>query len=83
MSAEISSNNEQERHTDRAAAAELSQLISSLDLGSDTLTAVEFEQFTAEQEVQHSAVCAASVILCQLLYDLCIICELIRYVGAD
>ena len=51
MSAEIASSDERERQRDNAAAAELSHLIHSLNLGSDALTAEEYEQFPGEQEV--------------------------------
>ena len=52
MSADIASNDERERHRDNAAASELSDLINDLNLGSDALTAEEYEQFPGEQEVQ-------------------------------
>ena len=44
MSAEIVSNDHRERHKDNAAAAELSELINNLNLGSDALSAEEYEQ---------------------------------------
>ena len=51
--------------TETELEQQLSQLISSLNLGSDALTAEEFEQFPAEQEVQHCA-----VLLVQFLHAL-------------
>ena len=50
MTAEIVSNDHRERHKDNAAAAELSELINSLSLGSDALSAEEYEQFPGEDE---------------------------------
>ncbi|KAL0021024.1 hypothetical protein WJX77_008053 [Trebouxia sp. C0004] len=52
MSAQIVSNDQRERHRDNAAALELSDLINSLNLGLDALTAEEYEQFPGEQEVE-------------------------------
>ena len=52
MSAVFFSNDHRERHKDNAAAAELSELINNLNLGSGALSAEEYEQFPGEDEVQ-------------------------------
>ena len=58
MSAEIASNDQRERHRDNDAATEMSMLISSLNLGSDALTAEEYEQFPGEKQVHYHAALA-------------------------
>ncbi|DBA73427.1 TPA: hypothetical protein ACH3X1_011464 [Trebouxia sp. C0004] len=50
MTADIVNSDERERHRDNAAAAELSMIIDSLNLGADALTAQEYEQISRRTE---------------------------------
>ena len=68
MSAEIANSDERERNRNNAVASELSALISNLNLGSDALTAQEYEQCPGEQEVQlHAVLTSRSFAQCTLI----------------